>query len=124
MTMPPIRANFRYYAGCTFSTGDLEIEDADGAPIDTSGWTGEMNVWREDDDPSVDTPLFVLSTANGKLVNGGVDGTWNGTLPADEAIFSVDIDSETWPYKMQLTNPAPNPDYVERTVEGIIIAQP
>ena len=124
MTLAPVFATFLFYRGATFLTDGIVLKNPDGTPTDITGWTGDFSAWRESDDPSIDDPLFVLSTGNGKLTVDGPAGSVSGQLPFDEtALIAVDIDGEQWPCRLVMTNPNPTPDYVERTVQGFIVAQ-
>jgi hypothetical protein len=124
MTLPPIFATFRCYKNATFSTDEIIIKDDDGQPLNLDGWTGVFRTWREDDDPDTDDPVFELSTENGKLVVTTAEGKVVGTLPADEADITVDPDGEQWFATLVMTNTTPDPDYVERTVQGFVVAFP
>jgi len=123
MTVPPIFTTFRFYRGTTFSTEPIRVKNPDGTPVDLTGWTGVMNVWREDDDQLVDTPLFALtsSPAAGLTIDGPA-GEVVGTIDIPATTVPVDEDGEMWPFKLTLTNPTPTPDYVERLVQGYVIA--
>jgi hypothetical protein len=121
MTMPPIRTTFRFYRGCTFPTEPIVLENPDGTPIDITGYTAQMLIWREDGDP--ETPLYDLNTTDGTLVITGNAGKIEGTIKATDADVAVDVDGEMWSAKLTLTNPNATPDpVVERVVEGWVIA--
>lgn len=73
---------------------DIEIEqgsvynpiftwkDADGVPIDLTGWTGKMDIRVSKDRTS--TLIFSCSTASGNLALGGAAGTIRPKITATE----------------------------------------
>lgn len=121
MTMPPIFTTFRFYRECTFTTEPIVLQNPDGTPIDITGYTARMLIWREDGTP--DDPLFDINTTDGTLVITGSDGKIEGTIAATDADVAVDSDGELWNCKLTLTNPNATPDpTVERIVQGYVIA--
>lgn len=119
MTVPPIFATFKLYKGATFSE-PLLVKNPDGTAVDLSGWTAECEVTREDG-----TALFDLtsSPAAGITIDGPT-GAITLTLDFAATDVTIDEDGEMWPFVLVLTNPSPTPDYVERLVQGYIIAMP
>lgn len=126
MTFIPGRANFRFYRGATFSTENITIDDADGVAEDLTGWTGLMQMWREDVDPVTGTPVFSSAGVAPLITLNDFDttGVVNGTIAATDALVDVAIDGETWYFRLDLTDPAQNPDLVQRELEGYVIAFP
>jgi len=124
MTAPPIWTLFRLYDGATFSTEPIVVNNPDGTPVDLTGWTGRMTIWREDASP--DDPLYVLGNAAGEtgLVIDGPNGSITASVAASDVNNQIDEDGELWPFRLVLTNPNATPEYVERLVQGYVVAQP
>ena len=125
MTAPPATTTYRFYRGTTFTTDPIILDDGSTppAPIDLTGYTGVFDVWREDDDPSTETPLFHL-TSSDTLVITPAEGKLVATIDATETLVAVDPDGEMWPFRLTLTNTNATPDTVERVLTGWIVAQP
>lgn len=127
MTTPSTRTTFRFYRGATFSTEAIIIENPDGTPTNITGWTGLMRIWREDQDPAVDDPLYDSSASDATkifLTVGTTGGQVVGAIPASATDIAVDIDGETWYTRIEMTNTNVSPATVERTIEGYVIAFP
>ena len=128
MTYQPARTTFRFYRGATFSTEEIDVQDSDGVAVDLTNWTGVMRVWREDADPTTADPLFASNGTSPKitLLPSPFDATGKvtGVIGFADTLIDVDPDGETWYCRLELTNTNPNPDVVERTLEGYVIAFP
>lgn len=128
MTAPPAPAIFRFYRGTTFSSEPIVIRNPDNTPVDLTGWIGVLRIWREYADPTAPgSELFVLGNAPSQsgLVIDGPNGSIEARIEAGDTDVPVDPDGETWPFTLTLSNPNASPEtYVERFVQGFVIAQP
>lgn len=126
MTVPPIYAVFRLWRGATFSE-PLQVKNPDNTPVDLTGWTARCVISIEDA-PIGATPLYELTTENGGISIDGPNGGVTLSIAAEDtdppASPDVDGDPQLWAFKLVLTNPTPNPDYVERLAQGVIVANP
>lgn len=122
MTMRPATINFHLYPYATFSETQV-LKDADGTPIDLTGYTAVMHIRRERSDPD---PLYTLSTATGEIELGDTDGSIVITLAASttEDAQLLDPDGEAWVHDILLTNPADTPATVDRVYQGVIFVHP
>lgn len=115
MTTQPASVTFRLYVGATFTEPAI-LEDGDGNPIDLTGCSAQLQARRDISD--VD-PVFDLSTTDGSITLGGVNGTITLSISAtDTGAFAVDWDGEVWYHDLKLTFPD---DTVQRTYQGAII---
>jgi hypothetical protein len=78
LTGAPGSHNFVIHQGATFSL-EVTYQDANGDPINLTGYTARMHVRlkREDTDT-----LLVLTTENGRIALGGAAGTVTLTVTA------------------------------------------
>ena len=120
MTQCPATLNFRFFQHATFSE-TITLKDSDGVARDLTAHTALMHVRRYVED---DTPLFTLSTDDGSIVLGGVAGTIALAIPFTDTDLDIDWDGEVWFHDLLLTNTTPDPDVVERSFQGAIIAMP
>jgi hypothetical protein len=118
MTSAAATVNHLFYPNCTF-TFSVTLNDANGDPVDLTGYTALMHVRREKDD---ETPVLTLSTAASTITLGSSTSNIVGTLPATSTDIEVDPDHEIWYYDILLTNTSPNPDVVERKIQGCVYA--
>lgn len=121
MTVAPAYTTMRFIRGTTFTSDPAILKNPDGTPQDLTGYTGELVIWRDEDDTK--TPLFTLTTADGSLTIIAAEGRIEGKVPYTDTSVAVDIDGETWPFRLTLTNTNPNPAEVERVVQGWVVAQ-
>jgi len=95
----------------------LWLEDSTNLPVDLTGYTANMMVVRN---PGEVGSLLTLSTANGKIVLGGVLGTINITIQPSDLDFSLPgaVEWYTGHYDLYLTNT--NDNSVTRLHRGLI----
>lgn len=118
MTTQPASITFRLYVGATF-TEPVTLKDADGNPIDLTGCSAQLQARRDIADTD---PVFDLSTADGSITLGGVNGTITLAISAtDTGNMVVDWDGEVWYHDLKLTFPD---NTVQRTYQGAIIVSP
>jgi hypothetical protein len=124
MTVTPATINFHLYQYATFSESTV-LKDSDGNPIDLTGYSAFMQIRRDRDDP---TALYTLTTDDGSIVLGGVNGTVAFSLPAADTtpatVALVDPDGEAWAYGLLLNNEDASPAVVDRVFEGFVFAHP
>lgn len=121
MTASPARINFKLYPYATFEEV-VTLQDSLGDPLNITGKTARVEMRREN--PSED-PVFTLTTENDGIVLGGALGTVNFYLSADETGTPVfDPDGEMLYYDVLLSDPAEDPDLVERVISGFIYVLP
>lgn len=122
MTMRPATLNFHWYPHATFSERQV-LKDADGIPLDLSGYTALMHIRRYREDAA---PLYELSTATGEIVLGGTDGSIELVVAADatDDATLIDPDGEAWVHDILLTNPADTPSTVDRVYQGFVFVHP
>lgn len=120
MTTRPANVHFYFYPYATFSE-QVVLKDSDGDPIDLTGYTGRLQIKRDDG-----TVLFTLTTdPDGGIVLGGAAGTVTFTIDAeDTGVDLVDPDGDQWVYDLLMTNTNAAPDTVDRTMQGTIFALP
>lgn len=110
--------NFILYPYADF-TESVTYRDSAGDPIDLTGATGRAQVRRDITDPD---PMLDLSTTDGTIVFGGVNGTIAFAVDnSDTGALDVDYDGETWVYDMLITFSGGT---VERTLQGAISVVP
>lgn len=122
MTTRPAQVNFHLYKNATFSETQV-LKDGDGVPLDLTGFSARMQVRRERDDPET---VLDLSTDDGEIVLGGVEGTITFTLSAAQtALLQLrDPDGDVWVHDILLSNPATTPPTVDRIYQGRIVVHP
>lgn len=122
MTTRPASVNYNLYLGATFSES-ATLKDSNDVAIDLTGYSAKMHVRRERDDA---TPLYTFTTADGTIVLGGVAGTVDLRLNADETSNDdlIDPDGEMWVYDLLLVNDNVTPAVVDRTLQGVVFAHP
>lgn len=119
MTTTPAPVNFTFVPGATF-VGNVTLTDSNGDAVDLTSHTALMHIRRE---PTDADPLFILSTANTRIVLGGALGTIALNIDAaDTDVIDVDEDGETWWYDILLTNTVPATDIVEQKLRGYVFA--
>ncbi len=75
------------YRGGSYQEG-WQVVDESNEPVDISSWTAVMNIVTQKDGGSI---IQSLSTTNGKITNGGANGTFTAALAvADTAPIAVD----------------------------------
>lgn len=117
MTIRSATVNFILYAGSTF-TEIVTLRDENGALVDLTGYTAKCQARRDISDT---TPMLDLTTSNGGIALGGAAGTIQlNVAAATSAGLTLDYDGEFWVYDLQLINGS----YVERTLQGAIMALP
>ena len=123
MTVPPLFQTFRLWRNATFSE-PIILKNPDLTLMDLTGWEADCVITREDG-----TALYHLTTTpSAGLVIDGPAGEVTMTIDAPQVGVTidtsvpVDADGEMWPFVLTLTNPSPTPDYVERLVQGYVIA--
>lgn len=104
------KENITIEQGSTF-TRVVVYKDADGNPVDLTGYTAEMQIRKTKTSSSV---IITLSTSNGRLELGGVDGTI--TMIIAGAITN-DLDFVWGRYDLELY-PAGNTNIGIRLLEG------
>ena len=122
-TVHPGRVNFRLYPGATF-TEVTSLLDADGEPVDLSGYTASMYIKRDPHDPA---PVFALSTDNGGIVldaQGQITLHLSSTATTPALNPPIDQDGETWFHDLLLVNPLLSPPRVDRLYQGVIVVMP
>lgn len=119
MTTRPATINFYMYPHASFSE-ITTLKDSAGDPVDLTGRTALMHIRRNLEDT---TPVYVLSTTDGTIVLGGVDGTITLSLSALETAEPlVEWEGESWVHDLILTITATG--YAERTYQGAIFVMP
>lgn len=121
MTTRPAYLPFRLYTHATFSEQTV-LRDADGVPLDLTGYSARMHIRRERQDL---LPLFDLSSDAGDIELGGVEGTLVFRIDADATAGAVllDPDGEGWVYDLLLTDTSVPPN-VDRVFQGVIFVSP
>lgn len=115
--MKPIKRNITIYQGATYvdrlvwSTGEPE----DAIPVDLTGCTAFMQIRASATSAVV---LLELSTSNGRITLGGVDGTIEMRI---EAADTTPIDWRGGVYDLEIVFAD---GYVRRFMEGIVAVSP
>lgn len=87
----------------------ISLQNNDGSPLSIFGYTAQMQIRETLTSPSV---LLELTTANGRIVNGGANGQL--TLTLSNAITSALV-WRSGVYDLELTSPG---GIISRIIEG------
>jgi len=108
--MPAGKHNIYIEQGATWSL-PLRWQDADEVPIDLTGFTARMHIRKKVTDPAYE---IELTTEDGGITLGGVDGTINLFIGAADTSL---IDIKTGAYDLELVSPG---GVVTRLLEGAV----
>lgn len=100
--------NFTLDQGSTW-TLQIVYKDSNGAPINLTGYTAEMQVRRKFDS---DTPVLTLSTSNGGITIVGATGTLNLIATDEQAA----IDPGLYVYDLELSTGGVRTRLIQGTV--------
>jgi len=111
MTVVPARVDLKIYQGSNFSQVLTFLQTAGGTPVDLTGLTGRMQIRQTLASSDV---IIELTTENGRLAFGGVNGVVTMTLTAAEtaAILTEGV------YDLEFVASATS---AERWLEGLVI---
>lgn len=116
----PGRANLNIYQGASW-TESIIVREPDGDPVDLTGRKARLSIL--DDIKGV--ALATLTTENGGLT---IDGPAGKVTPVMSYLETTDLpvvdDVESFPYVLKIINETPNPDVVDRILEGYAIVWP
>lgn len=96
--------------GATFQL-PLVWRQANGQPVDLTGWTAKMDVRKTKQSPTV---LVELSTENGRITLGGTAGTVELEIPAT---ITAGFEAGAYVYDLDLMNEST----VYRLIEGSFV---
>lgn len=97
--MKPGRYNgFSFTQGDTFTTAP--VWKINSSPVNVTDYTAKMSLRKS---PNSSTSTFDFSTANGRIVTGGVDGKF--TISAS-ATNTATIPAGSYYYDLEVTSPA------------------
>lgn len=119
----PARYTFRVYQGQTWEE-TITVNNPDTTtPMDLTGYTARMHVRGELADAAT---LLELDEDNGRLL---VSDPSNGELTilvsaADMAELPLFFDIQVWVYDLEIVRASPSPEYVQRVMEGGVVAYP
>lgn len=94
-------------------TLQVNYQDPNGAPINLTGYTAEMQLRSLPSDP---TPALTLSTANGDITINGAQGIINITASSTE---TEAVDEGVYYYDLEVTDTVSNE--VTRIIQGQIV---
>lgn len=106
------KPDFTVKQGATFQK-HITWYDASGAVVDITGYTARMHLRRKITDQN---PAFILTTENGGIALGGILGTVDLTISAEDTATL----SGTYVYDLELASG----DYVKRLLQGTITVDP
>ena len=111
MTVVPARVDLKIYQGSNFSQVLTFLQTAGGTPVDLTGLTGRMQIRQTLASSNV---IIEMTTANGRLAFGGVNGVVTMTLTAaeTETILTDGV------YDLEFVTSATS---VARWLEGLVI---
>lgn len=118
----PARHTFSVYQGQTWEE-TLTVENADGSPMDLTGFEARMQIRADLSDTDV---ILELDGDNGRLeITDAANGEITLTVSAaDTAGLDLAFDTQTWVYDLEVYRADPPPEYVQRILEGAVIAYP
>lgn len=99
-------------------TLDLVYKEADGTPIDLTGWSARMQIRAKAGSP--DPATLEFSTDDGSIVLGGALGTIHVEAPATA---TADVTIKKGAYDLELIPPSGEADAF-RLIEGIVTVSP
>ena len=107
--------------GATFDI-TLTWQDANGTPIDLTGYTARMQIRENIEDANFVVEITTTPTASGSIVLGGAAGTIQLIIPSD-----VTTGFTTWDegvYDLEMISDAGPPEVVRRLLEGCVVVTP
>jgi len=116
----PLTLALYIYQGQTFDDR-LALTNADGTPVDLTGYTARMQAREAITDV---TPILDWSSTDGEIVIDGPAGTitFNVSATATAALPTAN-EFASWVYDLRLVNSA-TPPYAERVVQGTLNVSP
>lgn len=94
--MYPAKYNIRFFQGDTWTISP--IWRINGVLVDVTGYTADMQVRTDVDSATV---VVELSTANGRIVTGGTNGTFTLTLTAAQ---TAALTAGSYVYDLEVTS--------------------
>lgn len=118
----PANYTFSVYQGQTWEE-QLLVQNPDGTPTDLTGYKARMHVREEISSPDTiielgdaDSTLVVTDAAAGEI-----------TLlvsAADTAALPLNFEVQSWVYDLEIYRETPTPEYVQRILQGSVVAYP
>lgn len=118
----PASYSFTVYQGQTWEE-TLIVNNPDGSPTDLTGFKARMQVREELS--SADVVLELDEDSDRLVISDPVNGTITLLVDAaDMADLPLAFEPQSWVYDLEIYRETPAPEYVQRILQGSVIAYP
>lgn len=118
----PASYAFKVYQGQTWEE-TLTVNNPDGTPTDLTGYKARMQIRADISDDEV---IMELDDDNDRLtISSPLDGEITLLVDAaDMAALPLSFEVQSWVYDLEIYRETPPPEYVQRILQGSVIAFP
>lgn len=118
----PATYGFTVYQGQTWEE-TLTVNNPDGTPTDLTGYKARMQVRADISDDDV---ILELDDTNGRLeITDPTAGEITLLVSAEDmAELPLAFETQAWVYDIEIYRESPPPEYVQRILQGSVVAFP